>query len=275
VTESRPSDVDVTTANVARIYDYFLGGKDNFAADREAAAQITAAAPQVPAVARQNRAFVCRVVRTLALDYGIRQFIDVGAGLPVRQSVHETAQAVIRDARVVYVDNDPVVASHGRALLEGKTTGMVQADLRKPDQIIGDPLTRSLIDFDEPFALLLTAVLHFVPDDDDPQALIGRFREAMAPGSCLVISHGTLEADPDEERVRGPAEVYKKASAVLTLRTLEQMRAMFDGFELLEPGLTWISQWRPDDAALAEGMTATMRGCVGRLPDPDQPKVKS
>ena len=264
MTEYRPRDIDVTTANVARIYDYFLGGKDNFAVDRQAAEQITAATPIAPMVARQNRAFLCRAVRTLAQDYGIRQFIDVGAGLPVRQSVHESARAVAPDARVVYVDNDPVVCSHGRALLEDEATGMVEADLRKPGQIIGDPLTRSLIDFDKPFGLVLAAVLHFVPDDDDPQGIVSSFREVMAPGSYLVISHGTLETDPEDVRVRRPAEVYKKASAALMLRSLEQVRALFDGFELIEPGLTWISQWRPDDAT-DEGTTETMRGGVARL----------
>src|SRR5258708_10225792 len=159
VIQYRPRDIDVTTANVARIYDYFLGGKDNFAVDRAAAERITAAMPLVPAIARQNRAFVCRAVRTLAQDYGIRQFIDVGAGLPAGQAVHDAARDVAPDASVVYVDNDPVVCSHGRALLEDDATGMVEADLREPGQIIDPPLTRSLIDFDEPFGLLLTAVL--------------------------------------------------------------------------------------------------------------------
>lgn len=262
--QDRPREIDVTTANVARIYDYFLGGKDNFAVDRKAAEQITAAMPLVPAIARQNRAFVRRAVRTLAREYGIRQFIDVGAGLPVRQSVHDAAREVAPDAHVIYVDNDPVVCSHGRALLSGDATGMVEADLRQPDQIIEDPLTMSLIDFDKPFGLLMTAVLHFVPDDDDPQAIIAAFREVMAPGSCLVISHGTLETGPDDERVRRHAEVYRQASAQLTLRPIEAVRALFDGFELLEPGLTWISQWRSAVGTGAEGMTETLRGGVGR-----------
>lgn len=266
VTEGRPRDIDVTTANVARIYDYFLGGKDNFAVDRDAAERITAAMPLVPAIARQNRAFVYRAVRTLAQDYGIRQFIDVGAGLPARLSVHEAARDVAPDARVVYVDNDPVVCSHGRALLSGEGTGMVEADLRQPAQIIDNPQTRLLIDFDEPVGLLMTAVLHFVPDDDDPHAIVASFREAMAPGSGLVISHGTLETSPDDERVRTHTEVYRQASAELTLRPVESVRALFDGFELLEPGLTWISRWRPVVGTADEGSTETLRGGVGRMP---------
>lgn len=264
--EYRTRDIDVATANVARIYDYFLGGKDNFAVDRDAADQIIAAMPLVPAIARQNRDFVCRVVRTLAQDYGIRQFIDVGAGLPAQSSVHEAAREVAPDARVVYVDNDPVVCSHGRALLEDDATGMVEADLRQPAKIVDHPLIRSLIDFDKPFALLMTAVLHFVPDDDDPQAIIASFREVMAPGSCLVISHGTLETGPDDERVQRHAEVYRRASAELTLRPIEAVRALFDGFELIEPGLTWISQWRPAPPAGTDGDTETLRGGVGRKP---------
>ena len=266
VTEGGPRDIGATSANVARIYDYFLGGKDNFAVDRDAAERITAAMPLVPAIARQNRAFVRRVVRTLAQEYGIRQFIDVGAGLPVRQSVHDAAREVAPDARVVYVDNDPVVCSHGRALLEDDTTGMVEADLRQPGQIIDHPLTRSLIDFGQPFGLLMTAVLHFVPDEGDPQAVIARFREVMAPGSCLVISHGTLETGPDDERVQRHTEVYQQASAQLTLRSIDAVRALFDGFEFLEPGLTWISQWRPDAGTGANGVSETLRGAVGRKP---------
>jgi hypothetical protein len=258
--------VNTAAPNVARIYDYFLGGKDNFAADREAADRITAAMPLVPAIARQNRAFVCRAVRTLAQDYGIRQFIDVGAGLPARQSVHDAARAVAPDARTIYVDHDPVVCSHGRALLEDDATAMVEADLRQPGQILDHPLTRSLINFDEPYALLLTAVLHFVPDEDDPQAIIAEFREVMAPGSCLVISHGTLETAPDDERVVGPAAVYRQASAELTLRPVEVVRGLFDGFELIEPGLVWISQWRPEFRTESEGETETLRGGVGRKP---------
>jgi O-methyltransferase involved in polyketide biosynthesis len=267
-----PCDIDVTTANVARIYDYFLGGKDNFAVDREAAHQITAMMPQVPAVARENRAFMRRAVRVLAADYGIRQFIDLGAGLPTRQCVHSIASEFAPDAHVVYVDNDPVVCSHGRALLEGHASTMVEADLRQPGEVIGHPLTTSLIDFAEPCALLLTAVLHFVPDEDDPRAIIARYRDAMAPGSCLVISHGTHESPSgrDDERARRSADVYRRASATLALRSLDEVRCLFDGFEMIDPGLVWISQWRRDLNERYEGPAQSMRGGIGRLPDPGE-----
>jgi hypothetical protein len=264
VSEQAPPDIDVTTANVARIYDYFLGGKDNFAVDRAAADRLTAAVPHVPIVARQNRAFILRAVRTLAAEYGIRQFIDVGAGLPSGPSVHSAARAVARGCRVVYVDNDPVVCSHGRALLEGDMSAMVEADLREPEKIINDPLTRSLIDFAEPFALILAAVLHFVPDEADPRGILARFRNAMAPGSFLVISHGTFETTPGDgdERARQAAQVYSQASAPLSMRSLDEVRALFDGFELIDPGVGWISQWRPDTP---DETTETLLGGVGLL----------
>lgn len=265
MSEQAPRDIDVTTANVARMYDYFLGGKDNFAADRAAADQLTALVPHAPLVARQNRAFALRAVRMLAGEYGIRQFIDLGAGLPSGQSVHAAAGEVAEGCRVVYVDNDPVVCSHGRALLEGEESAMVEADLREPEKIIDDPTTRSLINFAEPVALILAAVLHFVPDEADPGAIVARYRDAMAPGSFVVISHGTDEpnpVDPQDERARMSAQVYKQASAMLWLRSLDEVRALFDGFELIDPGLVWISQWRPD---LSGETTETMRGGVGLL----------
>ncbi len=206
--------LDVATPNIARMYDYFLHGKDNFAADREAAGALTAMMPQLPAVARANRAFVRRAVR-FAAGQGIGQFIDVGAGLPTQGNVHEVARQAAPHARVVYVDNDPVVCAHGRALLADRAARIIEADLRRPDQILSHPLTRELIDFAEPVTLLCTGVLHFVPDDDDPHAVIARFGAVMAPGSCLVISHGTLETRPDDPRARLSTEVYSRASAPL------------------------------------------------------------
>jgi O-methyltransferase involved in polyketide biosynthesis len=256
---------DVGTPNVARIYDYFLGGKDNYAVDREAAEQLTAMIPALPLIARQNRAFVGRAVRVLARDYGIRQFIDVGAGLPTQASVHSIARAIAPDATVVYVDNDPVVCSHGRALLQGQAIGMVEADLRQPDSILRHPVTRTLINFAEPVAVLLTAVLHFLPDEANPRAIIARFRDAMAPGSALVISHGTLEGGPVDDRAQYTAQIYRQASAALTLRRLDEVLGFFDGFELIEPGLAWITQWHPD-AAAPPASPVTLRGGVGLLP---------
>jgi hypothetical protein len=256
--------LDVTTPNIARIYDYFLDGKDNFAADREAAEKLIAMMPQLPLVARANRAFGRRVVRALAAEYGIRQFIDIGTGLPTMGSVHEIARQAAPDSRVVYVDNDPVVCSHARALLASGATQIIEADLRSPEKIIGHPATRELIDFDEPYALMFLSVLHFVPDSDDPRAIIARFREAMAPGSFLVISHGTLETRPDDPRAKLSAEVYSRTAAHLSLRSLEAVRGLFDGFEFVEPGLVWITDWRPGAFEGVTGAAETLRGGAGR-----------
>jgi S-adenosyl methyltransferase len=256
--------LDVTTPNIARMYDYFLDGKDNFAADRDAADKLIALMPQLPLVARANRAFLRRVVRVLAREHGIRQFIDIGTGLPTMGNVHEVARQAAPDTRVVYVDNDPVVCCHGRALLSSGMTQIVEADLRRPDEIIGHPLVRELIDFTEPFALMFLSVLHFVPEEDGPQAVIARFREVMAPGSCLAISHGTLETRPDDPRAALSAEVYSRASAPLVLRSIDAVRGLFDGFDLIEPGLVWISQWRPGPFEEAEGVGETLRGGVAR-----------
>jgi hypothetical protein len=256
--------LDTTTPNIARMYDYFLEGKDNFAADRAAADKLIEMMPQLPLVARANRAFLRRVVRALASEYGIRQFIDMGAGLPTAGNVHEIARKAAPGARVLYVDNDPVVCSHGRALLAGDTSKILEADLRRPEEILGHELTRSLIDFTQPFALMFMSVLHFVPDSEDPWAVIARFREVMAPGSCLVISHGTLETSPDDPRARLSSEVYRQSSAGLALRSVESVRSLFDGFELLEPGLVWITDWRPNPFENAGGVAETLRGGVGR-----------
>jgi S-adenosyl methyltransferase len=259
-----PAGLDVTTPNIARMYDYMLDGKDNFAADRDAAEKLITMMPQLPLVARANRAFLRRAVRVLVAEHGIRQFIDVGTGLPTMGNVHEVARRAAPDTRVVYVDNDPVVCCHARALLSSPATQIVEADLRLPEEIIGHPLTRQTIDFGEPFALMFMSVLHFVPDQDDPWAVIARFRAAMAPGSFLVISHGTLETHPDDPRAQLSAEVYSQSSASLALRSLDSVRRLFDGFELVEPGLVWISQWRPAPAEAVDGVGETLRGGVAR-----------
>lgn len=261
-----PARLDVSTPNIARMYDYMLDGKDNFAADRDAAEKLITMMPQLPLVARANRAFLRRAVRVLATEHGIRQFIDVGTGLPTMGNVHEVARRAAPGTRVVYVDNDPVVCCHGRALLSSAMTQIIEADLRRPGEILGHPQTRELIDFGEPFALMFMSVLHFVPDQDDPWAAIARFRAAMAPGSFLVLSHGTLETRPDDPRAELSAEVYRQSSAPLALRSLESVRRFFDGFELVEPGLVWISEWRPSAAEEVTGVGETLRGGVARKP---------
>jgi hypothetical protein len=247
--------INTTAPNPARIYDYLLGGKDNYLADREVAEQLVAIAPVALDVVRDNRAFLRRVVRFLTREAGIRQFIDLGSGLPTQGNVHEIAQAIAPDARVVYVDNDAMVVTHSRALLAGDNTIAIQADLREPDVILGHPEVRELIDFDQPVALLLVAILHFIPDDQDPLGIVARFRDALPNGSYLAISHGTrdIPARPDI-----PAEVmaemgarverlYQQTTAFMVTRTRAQVGRFFDGFELLDPGLVEIQLWRPGD----------------------------
>ncbi len=259
-----PGAIDAGTPNVARIYDYLLGGKDNFAADREAARRLIEAIPDVAAIARDNRSFLGRVVRYLAAEGGIRQFLDLGGGLPTQANVHELAQGMAPAARVVYVDNDPVVASHGRALLaSGDRVGMVLGDLRDPASVLRHPDVTGLIDLTQPVAVLCTSTLHFIGDEAGPHKIIGAYRDRMAPGSFLAITHGTLEEDPEGEGSKAE-EVYRQASSQLHVRPLPEVLRFFDGFELIEPGLTWITEWRPEPGTAPTGRPHSMRGGVGR-----------
>jgi hypothetical protein len=227
--------------SVARVYSYLLGGKDHFSCDREFAGRLLEFMPDAVAVARANREFVGRVVRHLAGACGVRQFIDVGAGLPDQENVHQMAQQVNAAARVVYVDNDPMVLTHARALLAGDDrVAVVEGDLRAPQGFLEAEQTRRLIDFTEPVAVLAIGVLHWVGADDDPHAMIARIRDAMAPGSRLAISH--LVARP--ETVRG-VQMARRSSVPGFVRDKEQIAAFFDGFELEPPGLASVSQWRP------------------------------
>jgi SAM-dependent methyltransferase len=261
-----PGGIDARTPNVARIYDYLLGGKDNFAADREAARRLIEAIPDVAEIARDNRSFLGRVVRYLATEGGIRQFLDLGSGLPTQANVHELAQGVAPQARVVYVDNDPVVASHGRALLaSGDQVGMALGDLRDPAGLLRHPDVLGLLDLARPAAVLCTSTLHFVADEAEPHKIIAEYRDHLAPGSYLAISHGTREEDPAGEV--GQAEgVYRLASAQLHVRPLPGVLRFFDGFELVEPGLTWIADWRPEPGTAPVGRRHSLRGGVGRKP---------
>jgi hypothetical protein len=243
--EYAPPGIDVSTPSPARIYDVFLGGKDNFAIDRQAAKVATDAGPDVPRAARENRAFLGRAVR-LAVESGITQFIDLGTGLPTQGNVHEVAQALVPDARVVYVDNDPIVLAHARALLPpSDTTVVIQADARKPAEILGNPRVRALIDFDRPVAVLMLAILHFA-EDEEARNTIAAFHHAIVPGSLLVMSHSTTEGHPEiGDEV---AQAWKNATVQIHSRTRDEVTALFEGFDLLEPGVVWVPQWRPDHA---------------------------
>ncbi|GIH66979.1 SAM-dependent methyltransferase [Microbispora siamensis] len=238
--------IDTATPNVARMYDYYLGGKDNFAADREAAERVMAVAPITREIARANRAFLGRAVRFLAGDAGICQFLGIGAGLPTKANVHQVAQDATPGALVVYVDNDPVVLSHARALLATDAqTRVLFGDVRKPGEILTDPDARALLDLSRPVAVLLVAVLHFVPDHEDPYGAVRTLVDAMAPGSFLVVSH--VEHRPE---LSGAAKPYERANAPAVGRTFDEVARFFNGLDLVSPGLVPVRRWRPDAPVL-------------------------
>jgi SAM-dependent methyltransferase len=249
------------SATAARIYDYLLGGTHNFPADREAAQALVQAAPLVPAIARANRAFLRRAVRYLA-DAGVRQFLDVGSGIPTAGNVHEVA-ATVPDARVVYVDIDPVAVAESLEILHGdQRATALRGDLQDPEPILAHPDVRRLISFDEPVALLIVSVLHFVPDDTRAQDAVARFRKALAPGSYLALSHGVVELDdlpPDD--VAAAMDVFKARTATpLGTRSPDDITRFFGDFELVEPGLVRTPLWRPapDDPT---DFANNLRGC--------------
>lgn len=256
---------DVSVPNVARIYDYLLGGKDNFASDRLAAMELMRVVPDIVTVCHHNRQFLKRVVRFLTGDKHIRQFIDVGTGLPTQGNVHEVAQAIDPDARVLYVDNDPVVVSHGQALLVKSPTAVaINRDLRYPREIISHPALQALIDLNKPVALLLVAILHFIPDDCDPCGIVDELKAAMPSGSYLVLSHATGDDVPAEvtDQVR---ELYSRANATAAPRTREGIMRFFDGLEMIPPGLVDVCAWPRQDEGPEPERTIFFAG-VGRKP---------
>lgn len=224
-----PAGIDLYKPSVARIYDYLLGGKDHFARDRAAAEALLVALPTARADAAANRAFLGRAVRFLAAEHRVGQFLDLGTGLPTQHNVHQIAHP---DARVAYVDNDPVVCAHARALLAtDDTTTVAEADLRDPHSILTSPGVADLLDFDHPIGVLAVAILHFIPDVDDPWALLGRFRDAVPPGSFLVLTHAA-----DTPHTQQAAQTYERTTAgAATVRSEPAIRAMFDGFDLVDP----------------------------------------
>lgn len=234
---------DPSVPNPARMYDYYLGGKDNFQADREAAEQALSVVPFGRDVARANRQFLARAVTFMARE-GIGQFIDLGTGLPTRPNVHEVARSIQPDARVLYVDNDPMVCSHARALL-ATNDGVVaiQGDVRTPQAILIDPVTRALIDFTRPVGVLFVAVLHFLTDDDKPWEHVAEFRWRLASGSMLAVSHITSDGTPPgvQATIR---DVYAEASAPAVFRTRPEIERFFAGLNLVEPGLVDVGAWR-------------------------------
>ena len=238
---------DTSAANPARIWNYWLGGKDHFEADREAAEKVIEVMPSMPLLARLARRQLIDTVRLLVATFGIRQFLDIGSGLPTADNTHEVAQRAAPQARIVYVDNDPVVICHARALLISGPQGAtdyIQADLRDTATILTG--AARTLDFRQPVAVLLMGVLHFIPDDEDPYRIVATLMEATAPGSFLVIGHGAsdIQAAAAPEVTR---RYNERSSARLTLRTREQVARFFDGLELVGLGLVPLSQWWPAD----------------------------
>jgi hypothetical protein len=230
------------------MYDYFLGGKDHFAADREAAEKALAAMPTGRTAARENRAFLGRAVKYLAAEAGIRQFLDIGTGLPTSNAVHEVAQSLVPSSRVLYVDNDPLVLAHARALLtsspEGRTA-YIHADLREPEAILSNPATLEVLDFSQPVALMLVAVLHFIQDEFKPAEIVETLLDALPPGSYLVASHGS--AEHNVARLGAGERAYRGAGVSLRLRGSDEFAKLaFSGLELVPPGVVLVSEWRPD-----------------------------
>jgi S-adenosyl methyltransferase len=239
-----PTGLDTSVPNVARIYDYWLGGRENFHADRAAAEALIKLVPEAQYVARDNRAFLNRAVRFLA-EQGITQYLDVGTGMPGSPSVLDIAGEAHTDARVAYVDYDPIVVSHGRALLtKSQRAIVVHADLRQPVSVLDHPAVREHLDFGKPVAVLLLGIMHFISDEYDPAGITAAVRDALAPGSYLVIGHVTHDNAPDS-MVDGAIAAFARTSASIWPRTASEIRRLFAGFDLVEPGLVAAHTWRP------------------------------
>ncbi len=262
-----PHSIDTTVPNAARVYDYFLDGAHNFAVDREMAKKIQQVMPAVRDGARINRAFLRRVVLFM-VDSGIRQFLDIGSGIPTVGNVHEVAQRADPECRIVYVDREPVAVVHSELLLEGNyRAAVIQANLRDAESVLDHPETGLLLDFDQPIGLLMLAVLHFVPDSWDPLGILARYRDRLAPGSYLALSHVTTDGDPTG--LNETVHLYKDNPDPLYPRSHEEVLRLFAGFELVEPGLVGSALWRPTGPGDISGSAKTdtlSYGGVGRAP---------
>jgi O-methyltransferase involved in polyketide biosynthesis len=261
-----PPEMDTSVAHAARVWNYFLGGKDNFPADREAGDQVLALMPEIVDSARADRAFLGRVVRYLAGEAGIRQFLDIGTGLPTADNTHQVAQAVAPESRIVYVDNDPLVLAHARALLTSGPAGVtayLEADVRDPDTIL-EAAARTL-DFSQPVALMLLGILNFVVDDDEAYAIVDRLLDAVPSGSYMAVVHPTQEVHGE-----AMAETLRlwneRGGAPIVDRSRQELARFFDRLELLEPGVVSCSQWRPDPGDPSSQVEVAHFCAVGRKP---------
>ncbi|MER8005158.1 SAM-dependent methyltransferase [Streptomyces sp. NPDC094149] len=261
---TQPFVIDTSRPHPARMYDYFLGGKDNYEVDQEAAERFIQAAPEVRAAVRANRRFMERAVRYVVAEGGVRQILDIGTGLPTEPNVHQIARAVAPGTRVAYVDNDPIVSAHSRTLLDDDDTdtSVVLADLRDPRAVLDHPDVRRVLDFDRPVALLLLAVMHFLTEDDDPDAVVATLLDALPAGSHLVLSHATV--DIHEDGRADAVKVYNNATATMNPRSHARVLDFFDGLTLVDPGLVLVPDWRPQEPAEAGAPPIGIYGGVAR-----------
>ncbi|MGY0055278.1 SAM-dependent methyltransferase [Streptomyces sp. LZ34] len=260
-------DINTGTAHSARMYDYFLGGKDHYPPDQEAAEKVLAVLPHARTIARNNRYFMRRSARMLAQEAGIRQFLDIGTGIPTSPNLHEVIQGIAPEARIVYTDNDPIVLTHARALLtsvpQGKTA-YAEADLRDPRSILTAPELLETLDLTKPVALMMISILHFVPPEYDHYAILDELVNALPSGSYLALTYGTSDFAPEE--MKRAADVYAASRVPVQQRPKEEIQQFFHGLELVEPGVVPIHRWRPDDPSLSQLSDAdvSMFGGVAR-----------
>ncbi|MGI5321493.1 SAM-dependent methyltransferase [Actinomadura nitritigenes] len=263
--ESAPPGIDTSTPTFARVYDYFLGGKDNFAADREVADMVMQLVPEAPVVAQGNRVAIGRAVEYLAGEVGIDQFVDIGSGLPTSSNVHQFARSANPDARVVYVDNDPIVLAHGRALLtEQGVATFIQGDLYEPEKIFSDPALTGLLDLDRPVALILAAIIHHVPDERDPAGVVAALHPFLPKGSHVVLTH--LHDAGDDPRVEEAKRILQSGLGGSYFRPASQIEGFMDGLTILDPGVAHVTEWRPNGpkGPLEHPLHTQMAAVMGR-----------
>jgi hypothetical protein len=262
---NRPAEIDTTVAHPARVYDYWLGGKDNFAADREAAERVLAVAPGLRFRVQAGRAFLARAVRFLATECGIRQFLDIGTGIPSANNTHEVAQAAAPSSRIVYVDNDPIVLAHARALLtstpEG-ATAYLEADLREPDTILA--AARQTLDFGQPIALILLGIMHLIQDAEEPYQIVSHLMDALPSGSYLLLSHPA--SDISANQAEAQKRYNERVATPQTLRSHAQVCRFFDGLQLVPPGVVYVHTWRPDPDDEPPAEIVSAHGGMARKP---------
>ncbi|MEU0807904.1 SAM-dependent methyltransferase [Streptomyces sp. NPDC005970] len=262
-----PLNIDTTKPHSARMYDYYLGGKDHYQVDEEAAAHVMAVFPGVKTCARENRSFMHRATRWLAGEAGIRQFLDIGTGIPTAPNLHQVAQSVAPDARVVYADNDPIVLAYAQALLngtpEGRTT-YIQADVREPERILGAAELHETLDLSKPVALSMNALFHFIPDDDKPYDIVRQLVDPLPSGSYLILTHCTPDFAPETwERV---IDVYRQGGIPAQVRSRNEVEVFFEGLELIEPGVAEPHLWRPDGERALDSADVSFWVGVARKP---------